>query len=289
MGEHTAIAWCNHTFSPWWGCQRVSPACEHCYAEAFAWRLGHNGRSLPVAGQGPPRAPKPLLWGPKSERRFFGAKHWREPRKWNADARREGRRHRVFCASMADVFEAREDLEAERGQLWELILETPWLDWQLLTKRPENLATMLPWGRYGMGPTAWRNVWLGVTAESQEWAERRIPTLLSVEAAVRFVSYEPALGRVDLARWLGPGRIMWVISGGESGGQARPYDLTWANDVAHQCREAGAAFFHKRLGARPRDVDGLAIKLRDRHGGDIGEWPDTVSHRREFPQVSLGR
>jgi protein gp37 len=127
MGKNSSIEWTDHTFNPWWGCTKVSPGCEHCYAEAWAKRVGAN------------------VWGSKSERRFFTEKHWSEPLKWNADAESEKTRKRVFCASMADVFEARIDLNPWRLKLWNLIEITPWLDWLLLTKRPQNIAERVPW------------------------------------------------------------------------------------------------------------------------------------------------
>lgn len=129
MGEQTAIEWCDHTWSPWWGCQRVSPGCEHCYAETFAKRVGHGKRL-------------PMIWGPQAtaERKFFGDAHWAEPLKWNAKAARDGVRRRVFCASMADVFEDRADLVEPRTRVFALMAMTPWLDWLVLTKRPEHMA-----------------------------------------------------------------------------------------------------------------------------------------------------
>jgi hypothetical protein len=113
--------------------------------------------------------------GPAGERRFFGDAHWNEPRKWNKAAREAGVRKRVFCASMADVFEARDDLNGERLRLWQLIEETPWLDWQLLTKRPENIAKILT-ARWLENPRP--NVWIGTTVEDQKRADERIEHLL---------------------------------------------------------------------------------------------------------------
>src|SRR5688500_18924379 len=122
MGKNSKIEWTNHTFNPWWGCTRVSAACKHCYAEAWAKRVGKK------------------VWGPKAPRRFFGDAHWAGPLKWNREAEEGGIRARVFCASMADVFEARKDLQEPRAQLWKLIEKTPHLDWLLLTKRPHKIA-----------------------------------------------------------------------------------------------------------------------------------------------------
>ena len=129
MGATTEIAWTDRTFNPWWGCARVSPGCEHCYAEAWAKRTGRQ------------------LWGPHAARRTFGEAHWREPLRWNAVAEKSGIRSRVFCASMADIFEDLRALDQERCRLWTLIDATPWLDWQVLTKRPEQIARLSP-GRW---------------------------------------------------------------------------------------------------------------------------------------------
>lgn len=121
MGKNSRIEWTDHTFNPWWGCTKVSEACKNCYAEAWSKRVGQQ------------------VWGPQAERRFFGERHWLEPLKWNADAAAHGKRLRVFCASMADVFEDRRSLDPWRSKLWELIEATPQLDWLLLTKRPEHV------------------------------------------------------------------------------------------------------------------------------------------------------
>jgi protein gp37 len=191
------------------------------------------------------------------------ANQWSQPLKWNKAAEREGRRRRVFCASMADVFD--EDAPpGARAMLWDLIHVTPWLDWQLLTKRPENFVRYLPhdWGN------GWPNVWLGTTIENQDMAIKRVPLLLQVPAAVRFLSCEPLLGPVDLtaidACGEDPGysaltcsgpeegtlltTIDWVIVGGESGHGARPMHPEWARSIRDQCQAAGVAFFFKQWG-----------------------------------------
>lgn len=291
MGEQTEIAWTDHTFNPWWGCQRVSPGCEHCYAETFAKRVGLK------------------VWGPQSERRFFGDKHWREPLKWNRKAASEGRRARVFCASMADVFEERADLVEPRARLVRLIAATPYLDWLLLTKRPENMLQL--GAEAGLDPEGWlSNIWLGTTAEDQRRADERLPHLLEVPAAVRFVSYEPALGLVDFRRHLDSPEcagLDWIIVGGESGAGARPFDAAWAREVVRTCRDTGTWCFVKQMGARPYDsnvnasdwpdetrfvglpdgapvtVAGAGIRLLDAKGGDMAEWPDDL-RVREWPR-----
>jgi protein gp37 len=259
MGKRSAIEWTDHTFNPVWGCVKLSPACDNCYAETFDHRLGG------------------AHWGPHAPRREFGDKHWNEPLKWNREAEREGRRHRVFCASMADVFDNQWPQHV-RPRLWKLIAATPMLDWLLLTKRPQNIARMLPtnWG------SGWPNVWLGVTAENQEEANRRIPVILSIPAVVHFVSYEPALGPLDLHEAvtpvLGDARhvtiretvplIDWVIAGGESGHRARPANPDWFRSVRDQCAAAGAAFFMKQI----TDEKGRKIP-RDR-------WPQHLNVRQ---------
>lgn len=230
MGKNSQIEWTHHTFNPWWGCTKVSPACTHCYAETWAKRVGAD------------------VWGSESERRFFTDKHWLEPLKWDAAARQEGQRKRVFCASMADVFESRSDLDPERKKLWQIILKTPWLDWLLLTKRPENIARMTPWKR------EWPvNVWLGTTVENQEFAATRLPHLLKYPVRHRFLSCEPLLGPLDLSSWttnradnLYP--INWVIAGGESGPNARPMLPGWARKLRDHCQSAKIPFHFKQWG-----------------------------------------
>src|ERR1700719_3859010 len=142
MAQNSSIEWTDHTFHPWWGCSKVSPACDNCYAELWAKRMGQQ------------------VWGNAAPRRFFSDAHWNEPLTWNDDADAAGQRKRVFCASMADVFERRAELNPQRTRLWQLIEETPSLDWLLLTKRPQNIAKMVPWDREW--PT---NLWRGTTVE----------------------------------------------------------------------------------------------------------------------------
>jgi protein gp37 len=241
MAENSRIEWTDHTFNPWWGCQRVSPACDHCYAETMAKRFGQK------------------VWGAKAPRRFFGEAHWAAPARWNADAIAAGVRRRVFCASMADVFEKRADLAPWREKLWALIRATPGLDWLLLTKRPQLITTRLPadWG------AGYRNVWLGTTTEDQTEAARRLPHLLGVPARVHFVSAEPLLGPVDLRPWLsGPEhRLGWVIAGGESGAGARPSDRQWFRALRDQCREATVPFHFKQWGNWVPSDDGPPTRM----------------------------
>lgn len=247
MGTETGIAWTDHTFNPWWGCVKISPACTNCYAATFDKRVGgdRNGGTH---------------WGIGTARRAFGDKHWEEPRKWNAAAEKARTRARVFCASMSDVFEAREDLEEHRARLWKLIDATPALDWLLLTKRPENIAKMISW------TDAKLNVWLGATVENQEYADERIPHLAAVPAVVHFLSIEPQLGHITV-----PTGVEWVIGGCESGPRSRQSDSAWFRALRDDCTERGAAFFLKqaRLGA-----DGVSVGRRSWiKGGNIVEQP----------------
>jgi protein gp37 len=230
MAANSKIEWTHHTFNPWWGCVKVSPACKHCYAESWARRVGMD------------------LWSAKSPRRFFSDAHWRGPIKWNEDAEHAGERRRVFCASMADVFENRRELDPWRDRLWELIAATPWLDWLLLTKRPERVSKTAPYG------DQWpANVWLGTTAENQHWAGKRIPELLANRARVLFLSAEPLLGPLDVTPWLrspqsGEPGLDWIIAGGESGAHARPMNPFWAESLRDQCIRSRVAFHFKQWG-----------------------------------------
>jgi len=241
MAKHSDIEWTHHTFNPWWGCVKLSPACAHCYAESWANRVGMQ------------------LWGGDAPRRFFSEQHWREPLRWNAEAESSGIRARVFCASMADVFEPRKDLDMWREKLWNLIEHTPWLDWLLLTKRPGQLKHVHPWANNPRG-----NVWLGTTAENQRWADRRIERLLSVDAHVRFLSCEPLLSAIDLTPWLRQRTIHWVIAGGESGGLARPTHPNWVRSLRDQCRTYDIPFHFKQWGHwSPEAQSGSASRTID--------------------------
>lgn len=261
MGENSSIAWTHHTFNPWLGCTKVSPGCKHCYAEKYAQRFGR------------------ATWGPGQLRQK--TKTWREPRAWARAAAESGVRPRVFCASLADVFDVEVPPEW-RSELFALIAETPSLDWLLLTKRAEQLALMRPEGGWAT------QVWLGVTVESQEQAQRRIPLLLAEQPSVRFLSMEPLLETVDLRPWLSRG-VDWVIVGGESGDEARPFHLDWARDVVAQCREAGVPVFMKQLGAHCiRPPEDRAFALSEKAGAEPEEWPLDL-RVREFPRVEGGK
>lgn len=260
MGETTAISWCDHTFNPVWGCAKVSPGCDHCYAEAWDKRTGG------------------AHWGAGAPRRTFGDKHWNEPRRWNAAAEKAGVRRRVFCASMADVFD-NEWPEGEREKLWPLIRETPHLVWLLLTKRIGNTAKMLPadWG------DGYANVWLLATIVNQEEAERDGPKLARTPALVRGWSVEPMLGPIDIdAALSGLRNPDWIICGGESGGKARPMHPRWASGLRDQCTDAGIAFHFKQWGEWAPVYDPATAELRTEGSGREGaRWTDGICER--FP------
>lgn len=267
MGEKTTIGWCHHTFNPWWGCWKISPGCDLCYAEADAKRYGHD------------------VWGKDAPRRFFSDKHWNDPLRWERAALEAGERRRVFCASMADIAEANPLLRDEKARLWSLVRRVRGLDWLLLTKRPGQLAADLKelvpdWGE------GWAHAWLGTTVENNEF-RKRIPVLLRIPAEVHFLSIEPQIGPVDLKNHLGGEprhRVDWVIIGGESGGAniVRPFEESWAEDIIGVCTEAGVPVYNKQLGTKLARALGLA----DRKGADPAEWKEHL-RVRDFPVTSL--
>lgn len=247
MSENSKIEWTDHTFNPWWGCQKVSEGCKNCYAETLdnRWKGGH--------------------WGPGSDRKPMSESYWHQPLKWNAAAQKAAIRAKAFCASMADVFEDNPMVSIHRSRLFELIDKTPWLIWQLLTKRPENINRFIPLHWAFRFP---KNVWIGTSVENQAAAEERIPHLLNVQGAIRFLSCEPLLGPVDFSSWTYPKDfigmevsnieetesstlqqdIHWVIAGGESGPHARPMHVEWARSLRDQCQSSGVSFFFKQWG-----------------------------------------
>lgn len=244
MSENSKIEWTDHTFNPWEGCQKVGPGCDHCYAE--------NRNARFAGGQA-------INWGPGAPRRRTSVSNWNLPLRWNAQAEafqaQHGRRQRVFCASLADVFDNAVSREW-RDDLAALILDTADLDWLLLTKRIGNAGAML--GEMFLdGPPA--NVWLGATVVNQAEADRDILKLLRIPASVRFLSMEPLLGPVSFeGLFANPSNIAdgtnaleeldWVIVGGESGPGARPMHPDWALSLRDQCEAVGTAFMFKQWG-----------------------------------------
>lgn len=243
MSENSKIEWTDHTFNPWIGCARVSPGCDHCYAA-----VSTPARTMNIA------------WGASVPRHRTTPETWAAPIRWNKRHAEffaaHGRRQRVFCASLADVFDNDVD-PAWRRDLFDLVEMTPHLDWLLLTKRIGNVRRLLPVHDWCVGRD---NVWLGATVVNQEEADRDIPKLLAVPARVRFLSMEPLLGpvefsnvskRADAISQLGKkalSGIDWVIAGGESGRDARPMHLSWARSLRDQCAAAGVPFLFKQWG-----------------------------------------
>lgn len=297
MAENTKIEWTHHTFNPVRGCKKVSDGCKNCYAEKMSKR---NPETLGV-------------WGDDGVRAIAAESYWKQPVKWNRDAEKDGERRRVFCASLADVFEDRPEWIEPRARLFDLIRQTPNLDWLLLTKRPDNIIHsiyQLPldfWPEetremarnwlYGLPP---KNVWLGTSVENQEQADKRIPELLKVPAKVRFLSCEPLLGDI---KWLcapnerpqprGIGTdyewhpkgcidtaIDWVIVGGESGPDARPMHPDWARSIRDYCKAANVPIFIKQMGSEYARNHHFS----DSKGGNLLEWAAEFRFR-EFPNA----
>lgn len=271
----TGIAWTKSTFNGWIGCTKVGPGCDGCYAAALDSRQRWGGVTH---------------WGPGVPRYRTSPSNWNQPRRWNRQAEKTGERWLVFASSLADVFD-NEVPNEWREDLFALIRETPALTWQLVTKRVGNVARMLPddWGK------GYPNVWLISTIVNQEEADRDLPKLLSVPAAIHGVSYEPALGPVEWTPWLptfglktrtdrnfkAANAVRWIIIGGESvqaGHQTRPFELEWARSTIAQCRAAGAFPFMKQTGSRPVPY----LKQKDRAGAEPEEWPEDL-RVREFP------
>ena len=284
--KNTKISWAHHTFNPIRGCTKVSAGCTNCYADELSKR---NPKTLGI-------------WGDNGTRVLASESMWREPEKWNREAEESGKPVRVFCASLADVFEdwqgpisdnqgrvlwmspsmqfrpegtgcpthlpgwRKATYHDVRARLFELIDRTPFLNWLLLTKRPENIKRMITCRNDtdcdGYCPVCFRdasfcrsrpNVWLGTTVENQEQADKRIPDLLKCRdlSPVLFLSCEPLLGPVDFRKVPGMNRtdrsgvVDWVIVGGESGRNARPMHPKWARSLLNQCQSANVPFFFK--------------------------------------------
>lgn len=261
------------TLNFWIGCQEVSPACDFCYAKT------QNLRRHWVDG-----------WGPHGQRRR--TQYWNDARRWNRMARDLGVRLKVFSNSLSDFFDKAVDDKPWRDDAWALIDECRDLDWLILTKRPQNIPNRLPVGwmrQQGDGKPfqPWPHVWFGTTTENQEEADRRIPHLLAVPAAKRFLSCEPLLGAVRLdmlTRYVQSGalidnaltgfssngyggsygsKIDWVIAGGESGPDARSWHPDWARSLRDQCSKVGVPFFWKQN----------------------GEWSQEDAHRKVVPHA----
>lgn len=294
MGENTGIAWTHKTYNPWIGCTKVSPGCSHCYAED--WAVSQN-----------------VLWGVGKPRKQTTLRTRNRPLAWDRTAAIAGQTL-VFCASLSDWLDP--EVPAEwLADLLRVVAATKNLTWQLLSKRPELWRARVTLAHDSMcglpGPDADRartmmsnwldgkppaNVWVGTTVEDQTRADIRIPALEAIPAVVRFLSCEPLIGGVDLnlmqdyagdpsvpgGMYAAPSSgIGWVIVGGESGDNARPFDLAWARSLVRQCQEAGVAVFVKQYGDNPQD-NGSAVKVTGT-GKDPSEWEPALQVR-EMPR-----
>lgn len=326
------IQWTDNTFNPWIGCTKVSPGCANCYAEVRDQRFAkgiHWGPGAPRHKTSIATWRQPMLWNKQCADNLFrkcdicGA---REMRKWVpvgaeiaglsscttpdclalSESESTGVRLRVFCASLADIFDDEVPIEWS-ADLFRLIHHCKHLDFQLLTKRPENIRRRLGEvlshfyktpgdsdATYWLGQWiianpahAPENIWLGTTVENQKMADLRIPELLKIPAKIRFLSCEPLLGPVDIwdsvdqfvrcggevAGWTrdNPFMIHWVIAGGESGPHHRDMDPEWAESLRVQCEHAGVPFLMKQMGGYPNKR------------GELEDMPENL-RVREFPQ-----
>jgi protein gp37 len=280
MAENSKINWTDHTFNPWIGCTKVSRGCKFCYAENQTFARVKRSQGVET-------------WGPQGTRVKTSEANWHKPVLWNKRAEHFavceicgwrgfpefvdcpvchnykpfifGVRQRVFCASMADAFEDNPQIAYGnwRVELFNLIRDTPNLDWLLLTKRPENIISMVIWNAPGCRLTD--NVWVGASIEDQK-AVDRIGHLSEVPARVHFLSVEPMLEPISIAGNLLLDKVDWVICGGESGPKARLFNWDWARDLRDQCKAANVAFWMKQGGGMrpPHELEDLPEDLRIR-------------------------
>ncbi len=253
MAAVTNVSWCDSTFNGWIGCDKVSPGCDFCYAEVST----------------PSRTMK-IHWGPKEPRSRTSDGNWAHPRRWESTHEaffaEHGRRRRVFCASLSDVFDRHVDAQW-RADLWRLIRETPHLDWLVLTKRVGNVPSMLPedWG------SGYPNVWLGITVVNQEEVLRDIPKLMRVPAQLRWLSLEPLIAEVDILRVPTssaerlPG---WWVVGGGSGRDKRVMEPRWVRSIQRQAKKARAVFYFKQWGGSGPEKGGCRL-----NGKEYKAWP----------------
>lgn len=270
MSANSSIEWTHHTFNPWWGCTKISAGCLNCYAEGISNRFGYG------------------TWGPEGQRGQFDGRHWDAPKRWNASARRRRVQELVFCGSMCDLFEDRQELDKLRERLWDLVDATPNLTWQLTTKRPENIEAMTPMEWFEAFP---ENVWVIVSVEDQQSLDKRLPILLDLPPIVcTGLSVEPLLESIDLEPLLKypvPGHIPmndleWVIVGGESGRTARPCNVNWIASVVETCQDNAVPVFVKQLGSNVQLHGGPFLGTVFPLGNDALEGADD---RREIGDV----
>lgn len=275
MGANSKISWTHDTFNPWIGCEYASPGCAHCYAAVQDHRWGKS------------------RFGVGAKREVTSQEYWKKPVQWDKAAKSSGERRLVFAGSMCDIFD-RAVPDDWRLIFFDLIDETPNLTWLLLTKRADAMRAWFQKEDVVRG-----NVWLGVTAEDQEQANKRIPFLLDTQAVVRFVSVEPQIEFVYMENFLVKKKtdllsgVDWVICGGESGHGARRFNIEWARSLRNQCGRYGRPFFMKQLGSNPwrQVVDkesgvGYPEKIDTVHpkGGDPLEWDEDL-RVQQFPEA----
>ena len=246
MGDTTEISWTDHTFNPWWGCTKIAPGCDNCYAATLDKRTGGD------------------YWDVKQKPRRTLPPNWKKVIKWNKQATEEGERHRVFCGSMMDWCD-KDAPEGARDELFELIRDTPMLDWQLLTKRATLIKKCLPddWGN------GYENVWLGVTCEDLDYGIPRLMALRDIPAKIKFLSCEPLLediGHINL------GWIDWVIIGGESGANYRPMNTEWAENLRDVCISQNTPVWFKQYGGNTAGKGGCLLG-----GKEYKQWPVAAS------------
>ena len=232
--KENGIGWCDYTFNPWIGCTKVSPACDNCYAEVMAKRFFKDAK-----------------WG-NHARILTREENWNKPLTWNRKAEKEGKRYKVFCGSMCDVFDNHRSVIEPIAKLYGVIDDTSKnLDWILLTKRISNV---LNWQGFLYENMISRCYALGITVCNHAEAERDIPKLLRVREEFSLpvknllLSIEPMLGAIDLSRWID--QLDWVIAGGETGSSARPMHPDWARSIRDQCQAANVPFFFKQWGKK---------------------------------------
>lgn len=249
--KDSGIAWTNDTANFWWGCQKVSDGCKHCYAEKLSNRYGKS------------------LWGPpQTTDRELKLAIWKDIVKWDKQSISDGTRRRVFVSSMSDFFEDHPTVTQWRNDAMALLENLKATDILLLTKRPENAPRFAPrWINHGWPD----HVWFGTTTENQTILEERINPLLDINSKVHFLSVEPLLGEMVLdlrGKNYGINCVDWVIVGGESQPGCRPMEIEWAENIVKECLRDGVPVFVKQLGGHPDP----------RH--DFEKFPVTLQYRQ---------
>lgn len=318
MANKTTIEWTDYNWNFLRGCSRVSEGCRNCYAEGIAARFSgyDKGKPLPYFGLAEMVNGKPRWTGEISfhEDVLLQPLQWKKPR-------------RVFVNSMSDLFHEKvKDEWLDKAfavmaltpqHTYQILTKRPErmkaylsaddddlcyriVDQALTYSHNESIGNVMKWlephGEWLSDLKTWPlpNVHLGVSVEDQKTADERIPLLLQTPAAVRWISAEPMLGSIDLEPFLNWGRLGetwdsldWVVVGGESGSNARPFDVAWARSIIEQCKAAGVACFVKQLGAKPmlstHPFDDRSLRLENKKGGDMSEWPQDL-RIREFPK-----